>query len=235
MTALLMKFSRYLPSLMLSGGVTLSCLLAASASCAISAVPRPYFPPSSPSSNFPPFPILSRSRSVPPPSRYTCPIALEPLATTLLRDLPSYMNRLQRRLPQRKQQPDQNLYTIVASQPEFEALPIGLEEYASPADTTLQQVFFTTLERQYTQQGIKEWQSFHWLFLSPTKTGWQLVLLFSRQGDYPRNEQPLTPPRDASQSVAALAIRAWLRDCQAGAVKPLQGQIPTPEVNEMMR
>jgi hypothetical protein len=139
----------------------------------------------------------------------------------MLRDLPGYINRLQRRLPPRKQQPDENLYTIASSPPDLEALPIGVSEYASPGDTNLQQIFFTTLERQYTDQGIKEWQSFHWLFLSPSKAGWQLALLFSRQGDYPRNNQPLTPLRDASQSITALAIRAWLRDCQAGAIKPI--------------
>ncbi|MGI0489905.1 hypothetical protein ACN4EK_31195 [Pantanalinema rosaneae CENA516] len=146
----------------------------------------------------------------------------------MVRDLPSYINRLQRRIPRRTQRPDENLYTIAASLPELDALPIGSAEYASPEDAQLQQVFFTTLERQYTEQGVREWQSYHWLFLSPAKAGWQLALLFSRQGDYPRSTQPLTPPQNASQSVTALAIRTWLRDCQAGAIKPLQGQITIP-------
>ncbi|MBL1176021.1 hypothetical protein [Pantanalinema sp. GBBB05] len=205
-----LKFSCYQSCILLASGVPfLSCLVTSPS--ALSA----HLPilPAAPS-------VLSRSRPVPPPKRYTCPITLEPLATTMLRDLPSYMNRLQRRLPRRKQQPDENLYTIAASLPEFEELPIGSSEYASPKDTNLRQIFFTTLERQYTEQGTRQWQSFHWLFLSPDETGWQLALLFSRQGDYPRNEQPLTPPRDASQSITALAIRAWLRDCQAGAIRP---------------
>ncbi len=126
-------------------------------------------------------------------------------------------------------------YAILASQPEFTPLPVASREYTSPEDKKLHQVFFTVLERQYSgtasriqgPQGpiprlssVSEFQHYHWLFLAETDQGWQLAMLFSRLGPFPANAGPLTPPRDTTQGITAEAIRLWLRDCRAGAVKP---------------
>ncbi|WP_181357650.1 hypothetical protein [Stenomitos frigidus] len=149
--------------------------------------------------------------------KFSCPAVLEPLTAALLRDLPGYINRSNFRLASR---PKTNpTYAIVASQPDFVPLPADSSEYPSPKDANLHQVFFTVLERQYAGKQVVEFQQFHWLFLTQTADGWQLALLFSRIGSYPSDRQPVTPPRDSSQSATAEAIRNWLRSCEAGAVK----------------
>lgn len=149
--------------------------------------------------------------------RYTCPTELEPLTQALLRDLPSYMNRQYQRTV--RPETHGSSYAIFASQPDFTPLPIEATE--SPPDETLKQVFFTVLQREYSGQRSTEFQQFNWLFLTRTAAGWQLALLFSRMGSYPTNDKTLlTPTRDTSQGLTAQSIRLWLRDCQAGAVKP---------------
>lgn len=154
-------------------------------------------------------PLLSR--------KFTCPAALEPLTATLLRDLPGYINRSNARLGSQQTEPT---YAVVASQPDFLPLPTGSSEYQNPTDANLHQVFFTVLERQYAGKQVAEFQQYHWLFLAQTAEGWRLALLFSRIGSYPSDRQPVTPPRDSSQSATADAIRNWLRSCESGAVKP---------------
>jgi len=161
-----------------------------------------------------------RSNTIRPPSpRYTCPAQLEPLTANLLRDLPGYINRI--RLRTVRQQADMMHSAIGTSQPDFTPLPVHSSEYEGNQDKTLRQVFFTVLERQYSGRRIIEFQEYHWLFLTQTISGWQLAFMYSRFGSYPANRQPLSPPRESSQSLTAQAIRTWLRDCQAGAVKPL--------------
>ncbi len=171
-----------------------------------------------------------------PPSRgrYTCPATVETLMPLLLRDLPGYVNRVVFRSvrsanAQNAQNPlaDRAGFSsaILAGQPEFTPLPVAATEYAQPEDKNLRQVFFTVLERRYSgdrpeTRQMSEWQQYHWLFLADTPQGWQLVFLFSRLGAFPAGDQPVTPPRDATQSATAAAVRLWLRDCQAGAVKP---------------
>lgn len=165
-------------------------------------------------------PPLLAKKTRPDRSRYTCPAELQPLTQTLLRDLPSYINRLYLRTV--GQRADNALsYALIASQPELTPLPIGSAEYSPPQDENLHQVFFTVLERQYSDHRSTELQHYHWLFLAQTQTGWQVALMFSRLGAYPADRtRVLTPPRDSSQSLTAQAIRTWLRDCQAGAVRP---------------
>jgi hypothetical protein len=74
-----------------------------------------------------------------------------------------------------------------------------------------QQVFITTLERQYRGNQVIEIPRYHWLFLTKTTEGWRLALIFSRMGSNRPNE-PLTPPEESSDSFIAEAIRLWLRD-----------------------
>lgn len=79
-----------------------------------------------------------------------------------------------------------------------------------------QQVFITTLERQYRGNQVVEIPRYHWLFLTKTTEGWRLALIFSRMGSNrpSRGERPFapTPPEESSDSFMAEAIRLWLRD-----------------------
>ncbi len=147
-----------------------------------------------------------------------CPDRLESLMDRMLRDLPSYANRVAAR------QLGQNASALgwgsllVAGRAEFEPLPLG----NAPLPPEVYQVFFTTLERQYSpgpQPGSQRTeQRYHWLFLTQGSQGWLLVFLFSQaEGD------SFIPARDQTQGILGQAIALWLRDCRAGAVAP-----PTP-------
>ncbi|MEH2191189.1 MAG: hypothetical protein V7K98_00765 [Nostoc sp.] len=147
---------------------------------------------------------------------------LETLTIQLLQDLPSYTNRASQRARRLSRKSDIFSYMLVAGRPEFTPLPLNLEEYS--ADTFksfasgVDQVFFTTLERQYIGKKAIELQEFHWLLLTRTTTGWRLVMMFSQSGSYSK-EQPLSPPRDSSNGTVAQGVNTWLRDCQAGSVR----------------
>jgi hypothetical protein len=147
---------------------------------------------------------------------------LETLTTQLLRDLPSYANRASQRARRRKRSSDNYSYMVLAGRPEFQPLPLNsagddLGEQKS-STTGVEQVFFSTLERQYIDRKAIELQEFHWLFLTKTQNGWQLVMMLTQTGSLP-NKQPPTPPRDSSNGTVAQGVKAWLRDCQAGSVR----------------
>jgi hypothetical protein len=145
----------------------------------------------------------------------TCPVELEPLTTALLRDLPSYINRLSH---QRSNQFP--TYAIAATQPNVAPLPVVSSGAIDPKQGGLHQVFFTVLERSYDSKKNITYQSYHWLFLAHTATsGWQVATMYSRRGSYPTHEQQVSPMRDTTQELTAQVIRRWLRDCQAGAVQ----------------
>ncbi|MGJ5627687.1 hypothetical protein [Nostoc sp. CALU 1950] len=150
---------------------------------------------------------------------------LETLTTQLLQDLPSYTNRASQRARRLSRSSDVYSYMLVAGRPEFTPLPLNLEEYSADAPKSsasgIEQVFFTTLERQYIGKKLVELQQFHWLLLTKTKSGWQLVMMFSQTGS-PSAQQPLSPPRDSSKGTVAQGVKAWLRDCQAGSVRRLR-------------
>ena len=155
----------------------------------------------------------------------TCPTDIETLTTEIVRDLPSYANRVSQSARRLNTIADIYTYVIVAGHPEFTPLTLGPGEYLPSAPASVpqlepRQVFVTTLERQYTAGKAIELQQYHWLFLTQTTSGWQLSMMFSRTGTYPAG-QPPTPPRDSSDGVIAQAVRTWLRDCQAGAMHPL--------------
>lgn len=150
----------------------------------------------------------------------TCPTEIESLVNALLRDLPEYINRIshQQGGSQAKR------YAIAASQADLTPLPITYSGLPNSPDSQLHQSFFTVLERQYETQRRQDIQHFHWLILaySPS-TGWQLATLYSRYGSYPANNQPPSAMQETSQEVTGRAIRRWLRDCQAGAIRPFKG------------
>ncbi|MBF2026388.1 MAG: hypothetical protein IGS48_06420 [Oscillatoriales cyanobacterium C42_A2020_001] len=146
--------------------------------------------------------------------RTTCPTELEPLTNALLRDLPSYINRISHQrggsLTYR--------YAIASSRANFEPLPV-VTSTLDPKQGGLYQIFFTLLERQYDTKRKSDYQTYHWLFLAQTENdGWQLAMVYSRSGSYPDSLQAVSPLRETTQEITGLAIRQWLRDCQAGAV-----------------
>ncbi|MBM0743610.1 hypothetical protein JOY44_18655 [Phormidium sp. CLA17] len=144
----------------------------------------------------------------------TCPTELEPLTKALLRDLPSYINRLSH---QRSNQFP--TYAIAATQPNIEPLPVVTSTTTDANQGGLQQAFFTVLEREYDSKKPTSYQHYHWLFLARTPTsGWQVAILYSRRGLYPTDNRYAGPLRETTQELTAQAIRRWLRDCQAGAI-----------------
>nr|WP_230968523.1 hypothetical protein [Nostoc sp. WHI] len=147
---------------------------------------------------------------------------LETLTTQLLQDLPSYTNRASQRARRLSRSSDVYSYMLVAGRPEFTPLPLNLEEYSTDAPKStgsgVEQVFFTSLGRQYIGKKGVELQEFHWLLLTKTKSGWRLVMMFTQTGAYPK-QQPLSPPRDSSYGAIAQGVKTWLRDCQGGSVR----------------
>ncbi|MDR9402435.1 MAG: hypothetical protein RI580_03250 [Halothece sp. Uz-M2-17] len=148
----------------------------------------------------------------------TCPENVSDLTKSLLNDLPSYANRvIQRsRFPSRNQ--SNSTYIITAGKPEFNSLRDHISGDYTPAlpetnHKQVQQVFFTTLERQYSDQNVYSIQNYHWLFLTSTEEGWYLVTLYSRFG-LPDKTHPPTPPQESSKGIIGKAIQLWLRDCR---------------------
>jgi hypothetical protein len=153
----------------------------------------------------------------------TCPTELEPLTTALLKDLPQYINRLSHQ----RGGSQSGKYAIAASPSNLQPLPVYTST-PDPQQGGLYQTFFTVLERQYLTQQKVDYQNYYWLFLAHTpEQGWQLAILYTREGAYPAGNQPPTSLREATREVPGLAIRQWLRDCQAGSVSlPQSGQKP---------
>lgn len=174
--------------------------------------------------------IVSIATDQPTPIRplTTCPDRLEDLMLLLLRDLPSYANRVTARsfdapigVSSRRINESRPGYVLLAGQPEFGPLTLGPGSYIAtqPIADQPDQVFFTTLERQYAAGRSVSLQHYHWLFLTQSTSGWRLVALFSRIGDEPA-DQPPTPPQDTTQGSIAQSIRLWLQDCRSGAISP---------------
>jgi hypothetical protein len=147
---------------------------------------------------------------------------LDTLTTYLLRDLPSYTNRVTQRARRRSRSAEVYSYMLVAGRPEFTPLPLNPGIYSADASQSAElgvdQVFFTTLSRQYIRGQAVELQEFHRLLFTKTQSSWRLVMMFTQTGSSPK-QQPPSPPRDSSKSTVAQAINIWLRDCRAGTVR----------------
>jgi hypothetical protein len=142
-----------------------------------------------------------------------CSAELPMLLDQMLRNLPSYINRVRTRAGIRKS------YVVLAARPEFEPLPLAGVPSPSTTEKT-QQVFFTMLVRRYDHDRISYLQEYHWVFLTPSAQGWQLVMMYSTLGPYPaRSEQPPLPPRNSSNGSVAQAIQDWLSACNDSALK----------------
>lgn len=145
-------------------------------------------------------------------ARQACPRDIQELTAQLLRDLPSYANRIY-------QQYGVPGYVLVAGRPEFQPLPLGPGQLATVPQTLTdpkgpQQIFITTLERHYEGTKAVELQQYHWIFLAQTDSGWRLATMYSIIGPYPAGYPP-SPPQESSDGSIAAAIQIWLRDCRS--------------------
>ena len=174
--------------------------------------------------------MLNLSPAVSAPKNFTCPQDIQSLTNLMLRDLPGYANRfIQRSI--RLNSDGLSSYVVVAGNPDFN--PINTDLSPQPENRTqsdiatqrlndrqLQQVFFTTLNREYQGGRSLEVQEFHRLFLVQTSQGWQLALMYSRSGNIgSQPSQALTPVRESINSAVGQAVSTWLRDCQAGTLR----------------
>lgn len=148
----------------------------------------------------------------------SCPTDITTLTDWMLKDLPSYANRVIQRTRKPRQSADLFSYVIIAGKPEFEPLKLSQRQYTPVFPDSSQQVFFTTLERQYSSSQAIATQHYHWLFLTQTASGWRLVMVFTQLG-HPNQSQPPSPPKETSNGVIGQAISLWLRDCRAGAIR----------------
>lgn len=153
----------------------------------------------------------------------TCPSDLAVLTEGLLRDLPSYANRVARRSLGVRE--GNGFGTVLlAGRAELEPLEISPLTFSNAGDISenaVRQVFFTTLERQYSDTDFVNLEHYHWLFLTEAEDGWRMVLLFSRLTVDETSIRPPTPSRESSDGIIGQAVRLWLRDCRAGTVDPI--------------
>lgn len=148
----------------------------------------------------------------------SCPDDLKQLTALLLKDLPAYSNRVIQRTQDLNQAAGIKNYIITASKAEFEPLKLPRLQYDSIDDKDPEQVFFTVFERQYIDNKIVEIQTYHWLFLSKTDSGWRIVMMFSRFGNS-SEERPPTPPKETTDGIIGRGVQLWLRDCRAGTLR----------------
>ncbi|MGF1534964.1 MAG: hypothetical protein ACFB4J_00580, partial [Elainellaceae cyanobacterium] len=163
------------------------------------------------------------------------------------RDLPDYANRVLARSSRRspltlseelRQEPPRPLTTVFDVQTHValagpatyaEAVPEGHWSSPTPeaiAANGVQQMFFTTYERQYVGDRLTRLQHYHWALIVRTRRGWQLTGLFSRLAGYPA-DQPPSPFVEATHGDIGQGIGLWLRDCEAGAIERINS--PGPE------
>lgn len=155
--------------------------------------------------------------SIPTEKSKNCPRDLTTLTTQLLQDIPDYGNRVIQRTQDKHQQANIQTYIVAAGRPEFEPLNLPQIKYTEAKDNQPQQIFFTTLEKQYTNNQKIERETYHWLFVTLTDSGWYLVTMFSRFGNATKNTPP-TPPQESSNGIIGQAVNLWLRDCRADAL-----------------
>ncbi|MEO1590484.1 MAG: hypothetical protein AAFU71_04230 [Cyanobacteria bacterium J06632_22] len=156
-----------------------------------------------------------------------CPTNLADLTPLLIRDLPTYANRvLQRSLgevPAVTADPSLSQYrpSYVLLAGQSEAAPLDITDRIYTTDSavgdSLEQLFFTTLERTYNQTAFTEIVHYHWLFLAPVEDGWRLVSMFSAI-DARDSARPILPPQESSNGSVGRGVTLWLRDCRAGAI-----------------
>jgi|GEM_PF-1385896 len=154
-----------------------------------------------------------------------CPQALTPLVERLLQDLPTYTELVAARSLDLRTGRDSPFGTVItASEPDYQPIELPDTPYGD-SPRQVQQVFFTTLERQYWQGEAFLLQNYHWLLLAEADNGWYLSQMYSSVGSYPvdAHDAP-SPPQESSEGIVGQAVTLWLRDCRAGAVFPPAGE-----------
>jgi len=149
---------------------------------------------------------------------FTCPDDLKTLTSLLLEDLPAYSNRVIQRTQDINQAAGIENYILTASEAELEPLGLPRLQYNRIDDRDPDQVFFTVFERQYIRGKRVDIQTYHWLFLTQTDSGWRTVNLFSRFGNSNRQNPP-APPRETTNGIIGRGVQLWLRDCRADAIR----------------
>lgn len=141
----------------------------------------------------------------------SCPQSFEPFISTMLADIPAYVNRVNTRADNR------NKYVIVASRADFDELPLlqaSFPKNTNPETSSdVRQVFFSTLLRRFSQQEIVHQQEHYWLIMAPSDRGWEFVQMYSIIDSYPSSDHLLSPPRNSSEGSMATAIKDWLKNC----------------------
>lgn len=163
-------------------------------------------------------PALSLSTNIIEPSQCSQQ-PLESLTTNLLRDLSNYANRASQRSRRSGRRTDVFSYVLLAGKPEFMPLPLQRKSSKKTSEqktfSGVEQVFFTTLERQYIGGKAVKFQEFHRLFLTKADSGWYRVMMFSQISSSQPQKQS-TPLRESSGGHIGQAVDNWLRDCRTG-------------------
>ncbi|WP_160148439.1 hypothetical protein [[Leptolyngbya] sp. PCC 7376] len=132
----------------------------------------------------------------------------------LLADLPSYSNRVIQRARKLERQEDTFSYVIEAGLPDFRPLALKQQQFTPSAADTTEQVFFSTLNRQYIKNQTITLENHHWLFVTPSSQGWAVVHLLSALHQTEPGAIAI-PPRNATNGSVGKAIQLWLRDYNA--------------------
>lgn len=140
-----------------------------------------------------------------------CSSDLKTWIPKLLEDLPGYTNRVIHREEIGLRSTNFFHYILVAGQPDYHPINRPSQELTTLLPDTTQQVFFTTLERDYLGDTVKQSEAFHWLFLTPTNEGYRMVMMQSRY-QVGNSTYQLLPPEDSSNGSIAQGIKLWLRD-----------------------
>ncbi|MGA1473763.1 MAG: hypothetical protein ACO4AI_01110 [Prochlorothrix sp.] len=187
-----------------------------------------------------------------------CSPFFRPLIQSLLPVLPSYANRAIIRarstdppLPPAAPSTSQPHHVIAIGKVDFRPLSVEALDRQFPqlrlgavaSQPHSQQVFFTSIERRLTPQGVEVQQLAHWLFFEPQPAapqaqslaspasppaetpiatqqdpppagpGGQFVKLGTPPGGYPDPTLPAPSPWDNTTGALAEGLRAQLRDC----------------------
>ncbi len=137
----------------------------------------------------------------------TCSKQFEPFMGEMLKDLPAYINRVN------TQARNAQNSVLLAAKADYQPLqlPTASGNVVSQ-DDEVEQVFFTTLLRRFSDRQIVYQQEHHWLFMAPSDRGWEFVQMYSILSPYPVASLS-TAPRNSSEGSVATAIRNWLKNC----------------------
>ena len=154
-----------------------------------------------------------------------CPEDIADLANLLTSSISEYGNRVIQKTSMYSHKLDFfHTYMITAGKPEIE--PLSFKPFQSSTENhpqDVEQIFFTTLERQYSKnKTIIETQNYHWLIMTKTTEEWKLVMAFTKFG-YPQEDKFITsPPRDTTNGIIGQAVKLWLKDCHYGTLRATQ-------------